>query len=80
MVGSAFEALAEIMSRNVQPALVIALPVGLAGAAEAKDALRASGLPSLTNMSEKGGAAVAAAAFCALADAARAAAQTAAPR
>ena len=72
VVGCAAEALAEIISRNVQPALVIALPVGLAGAAEAKDALRASGLPSLTNTSEKGGAAVAAAAFCALADAARA--------
>ena len=69
VVGCAAEALAEIMSRNVQPALVIALPVGLAGAAEAKDALRASGLPALTNVSEKGGAAVAAAAFCALADA-----------
>ena len=75
VVGCAAEALAEIMSRNVQPALVIALPVGLAGAAEAKDALRASGLPSLTNKSEKGGAAVAAAAFCALADVARAAAE-----
>ena len=72
VVGCAAEALAEIMSRNVQPALVIALPVGLDGAAEAKDALRASGLPALTNVSEKGGAAVAAAAFCALADAARA--------
>ena len=70
VVGCAATALAEIMSRNVQPALVIALPVGLAGAAEAKDALRASGLPALTNVSEKGGAAVAAAAFCALADAA----------
>src|SRR5580692_2457640 len=78
VVGCAAEALAEIMSRNVQPALVIALPVGLAGAAEAKDALRASGLPSLTNKSEKGGAAVAAAAFCALADAARAVAGAAA--
>jgi precorrin-8X/cobalt-precorrin-8 methylmutase len=72
VVGCAAGTLAEIMNRNVQPALVIALPVGLAGAAEAKDALRASGLPALTNMSEKGGAAVAAAAFCALADAARA--------
>jgi precorrin-8X/cobalt-precorrin-8 methylmutase len=70
VVGCAATALAEIMSRNVQPALVIAVPVGLAGAAEAKDALRASGLPVLTNVSEKGGAAVAAAAFCALADAA----------
>ena len=54
--------------------IVIALPVGLVGAAEAKDALRASGLPALTNVSEKGGAAVAAAAFSALADIAGAAA------
>ena len=74
VVGCAAGALAEIISRNVQPALVIALPVGLAGAAEAKDALRASRLPALTNVSEKGGAAVAAAAFCALADAAAASA------
>ena len=37
-----------------------------AGAAEAKDALRASGVPSISNRSEKGGAAVAAAAFNAL--------------
>jgi precorrin-8X/cobalt-precorrin-8 methylmutase len=50
----------------VQPSFVIGLPVGFAGAAEAKDALRASGLPSLSNRSEKGGAAVAAAAFNAL--------------
>jgi precorrin-8X/cobalt-precorrin-8 methylmutase len=70
---------AEIISRNVQPALVIALPVGLVGAAEAKDALRASGLPALTNVSEKGGAAVAAAAFSALADVARAAAGAESP-
>ena len=70
VVGCAAEALPEIMSRNVQPALVIALPVGLAGAAEAKDAVRASGLPALTNVSEKGGAVVAAAAFGALATAA----------
>src|ERR1700722_2026903 len=75
VVGCAAEAVAEIISRSVQPALVIALPVGLVGAAEAKDALRASGLPALTNVSEKGGAAVAAAAFCALADVARAAAE-----
>src|ERR1700733_1382943 len=75
VVGCAAEAVAEIISRNVQPALVIALPVGLVGAAEAKDALRASGLPALTNVSEKGGAAVAAAAFCALADVAQAAAR-----
>jgi precorrin isomerase len=50
----------------VEPAFVIGLPAGLVGAAEAKDTLRASGLRSLSNVSEKGGAAVAAAAFSAL--------------
>jgi precorrin-8X/cobalt-precorrin-8 methylmutase len=66
VVGSAPAALEEVISRDVQPSFVIGLPVGFAGAAEAKDALRASGLPSLSNLSEKGGAAVAAAAFNAL--------------
>jgi precorrin-8X/cobalt-precorrin-8 methylmutase len=70
VVGCEPAALGEIMARNVQPSLVIGLPAGLAGAAEAKDAVRASGLPALTNVSEKGGAVVAAAAFCALATAA----------
>jgi precorrin-8X/cobalt-precorrin-8 methylmutase len=70
VVGGEPAALSEIMARNVQPALVIGLPAGLAGAAEAKDAVRASGLPALTNVSEKGGAVVAAAAFTALAAAA----------
>ncbi len=51
------------MAREVEPALVIGVPVGLVGAAEAKDMLRHSGLPSLTNISEKGGPAVAVAAF-----------------
>ena len=60
LVGSAPAALFEIMAREVEPALVIGVPVGFVGAAEAKDALRHSGLPSLTNVSEKGGAAVAA--------------------
>lgn len=69
LVGGTAAALHEIMARNVQPSLVIGVPVGLAGAAEAKDALRASGLPALSNVSEKGGPTVAAAAFCALADA-----------
>jgi precorrin-8X/cobalt-precorrin-8 methylmutase len=70
VVGCEPAALAEIMARNVQPVLVIGLPAGLVGAAEAKDAVRASGLPALTNVSEKGGAVVAAAAFTALATAA----------
>jgi len=70
VVGSEPAALGEIVARNVQPSLVIGLPAGLAGAAEAKDTVRASGLPVLTNVSEKGGVAVAAAAFRALAAAA----------
>ncbi len=66
VVGCAPTVLAEILTRDVEPAFVIGLPVGFVGAVEAKDALRASGLPSLTNVSEKGGSAVAAAAINAL--------------
>lgn len=66
LVGSEPAALREIMAREVQPALVIGVPAGFVGAAETKDALRHSGLPSLTNVSEKGGPAVAVAAFEAL--------------
>jgi precorrin-8X/cobalt-precorrin-8 methylmutase len=66
VVGGAPEALTEILTRGVEPAFVIGLPVGFVGAAAAKDALRASGISSVSNVSEKGGAAVAAAAFNAL--------------
>ena len=66
LVGCAPTALAEIISRQVEPALVIGVPVGFVGAAAAKDELRASGLPALSNVSEKGGSAVAVAAFNAL--------------
>ncbi|GLW65478.1 precorrin-8X methylmutase [Actinomadura rubrobrunea] len=65
-VGCAPTALFEIIEREVAPALVVGLPVGFVGAAEAKQALRASGLPQLSNVSEKGGSAVAAAAVNAL--------------
>src|SRR5262249_32213989 len=54
------------LARGPAPALVIGLPVGVVGAVEAKQALRDSGLPAVTNRSEKGGAAVAAAALNAL--------------
>jgi precorrin-8X/cobalt-precorrin-8 methylmutase len=47
-------------------ALVVGLPVGFVGAAESKAALRASGLPAVSNRSAKGGSAVAAAAVNAL--------------
>jgi len=73
LVGGEPDALGEIMRRQVEPALVIGVPVGLVGAAEAKNALRASGLPAVSNVSEKGGAAVAIAAFEALLQAATAA-------
>jgi precorrin-8X/cobalt-precorrin-8 methylmutase len=66
VVGSAVTALTEIITRRVEPAFVIGMPAGLVGAAEAKEALRASGICSLSNVSEKGGAAVAAAALDAL--------------
>ena len=66
VVGCAPTALEEILSREVEPAFVIGMPAGFVGAAAAKDALRASGLRALTNVSEKGGSAVAAAALNAL--------------
>jgi uroporphyrin-III C-methyltransferase/precorrin-2 dehydrogenase/sirohydrochlorin ferrochelatase len=72
VVGCAPTALEEIMRREVQPALVIGTPAGFVGAAVAKQALRASRLPALSNISEKGGPAVAAAAFNALLGAAQA--------
>jgi precorrin-8X/cobalt-precorrin-8 methylmutase len=66
VVGDSPAALTEILSRGVEPAFVIGMPVGFVAAAEAKDALRASGICSVSNVSEKGGAAVAAAALDAL--------------
>lgn len=66
VVGCAPTALAEIVALMPDPALVIGLPVGFVGAVEAKAALRASGLPGISNVSEKGGSAVAAAAVNAL--------------
>jgi len=66
VIGTAPTALTEVLSRVPAPALVIGLPVGFVGAVEAKRALRDAGLPAVTNRSEKGGAAVAAAALNAL--------------
>jgi len=71
VVGGSAAALEEIMYRGVEPAFVVGLPAGFVGAAAAKDALRADGIRSVTNVSEKGGPAVAAAAFGALLHAAR---------
>jgi len=70
VIGCAPTALTELVelaaAGQVEPALVIGLPVGFVGAAEAKAALRASGLPAVSNVGEKGGSAVAAAALNAL--------------
>lgn len=69
-VGNAPTALRELIRLAecdaVRPALVIGLPVGFVDAGEAKAALRASGLPALSNRGAKGGTAVAAAAVNAL--------------
>jgi precorrin-8X/cobalt-precorrin-8 methylmutase len=66
VVGCAPTALEELLTLHADPALVIGLPVGFVGAAESKAALRESGLPAVSNVSEKGGSAVAAAALNAL--------------
>jgi precorrin-8X/cobalt-precorrin-8 methylmutase len=67
VVGNAPTALFELLERPPrEPALIVGLPVGFVGAAEAKAALAASGLPCVANRGEKGGSAVAAAAINAL--------------
>ena len=68
VVGCAPTALEELirLGPTAAPALVVGLPVGFVGAAESKAALRESGLPAVSNVSEKGGSAVAAAALNAL--------------
>ena len=66
VVGCAPTALFELVALDARPALVVGLPVGFVGAAESKQALRESGLPAVSNVSEKGGSAVAAAALNAL--------------
>jgi precorrin-8X/cobalt-precorrin-8 methylmutase len=69
-VGNAPTALAELIrlatAGEVRPVLVVGLPVGYVGAAESKAALRTAGLPQLSNVSARGGSAVAAAAVNAL--------------
>ncbi len=66
VVGNAPTALFELLEMNVEPALVIGLPVGFVGAAESKEVLIESGLPAVSNRGPKGGSAVAAAALNAL--------------
>lgn len=70
VVGNAPTALFELLrlaaDAVVRPALVIGLPVGYVGAAQSKADLRATGLPQLSNVTARGGSAVAAAAVNAL--------------
>ena len=70
MVGCAPTALAEVVrlagEGRFRPALVVGLPVGFVGAAAAKAELRATGLPAISNLGEKGGSAAAAAVVNAL--------------
>ncbi|MFI5795633.1 precorrin-8X methylmutase [Streptomyces sp. NPDC051677] len=66
VIGNAPTALEELLTLDASPVLVIGLPVGFVGAVESKAALRESGLPAVSNVSEKGGSAVASAALNAL--------------
>lgn len=70
VVGCAPTALFEVIrlwhAGMFAPALVVGLPVGFVGAADAKQAARAAGLAAITNVGEKGGSAVAAAVINAL--------------
>jgi precorrin isomerase len=64
---TALDEVVELAERGTfAPALVVGLPVGFVGAAESKMRLRAGGLPAISNVGEKGGSAVAAAAVNAL--------------
>ena len=70
VIGCAPTALEEVVrlyeAGTFRPALVIGMPVGFVGAAESKERLRAGRLPAVSNIGEKGGSAVAAAALNAL--------------
>lgn len=67
VVGNAPTALLALLEHPPpEPALIVGLPVGFVGAADAKAALAASGQPCLTNRGERGGSAVAVAAVNAL--------------
>jgi precorrin isomerase len=75
-----FEVVRLVESGDLRPALVIGMPVGFVGAAESKEALRRvaanpphdRSVPAISNRGEKGGSAVASAAFNAIARLARA--------
>ncbi len=62
-IGNAPTALFEVINLvnegKANPALIIGVPVGFVGAAEAKEALRAISIPYITNVGRKGGSAIA---------------------
>ena len=62
-----FRLLEIIAAGAARPAAIIGMPVGFVGAAESKDALIESGLPTIAVRGRKGGSAMAAAAVNALA-------------
>jgi precorrin-8X/cobalt-precorrin-8 methylmutase len=69
-IGNAPTALAELLdlaeAGRLRPALVVGVPVGYVGAAQAKARLRYSGLAQLSNRGARGGSAIAVAAVNAL--------------
>lgn len=71
VVGCAPTALAEVVrlyrAGLFSPVAVVGMPVGFVGATESKELLRASGMAAISNVGEKGGSAVAAAAVNVLA-------------
>jgi len=66
VVGCAPTALVEAVHLPWDPAVIVGVPVGFVGAAESKALARASRHRTITNVGEKGGSAVAAAAVNAL--------------
>jgi precorrin-8X/cobalt-precorrin-8 methylmutase len=61
-----FELLRLVEAGDVQPDLIVGVPVGFVGAVESKDALLATDLPWITITGRKGGSAIAAAVLNAL--------------
>lgn len=60
-IGNAPTALSELVRCAPQTPLVVGVPVGFVGSVAAKAALRAAPLPAVSNRTERGGAAIAAA-------------------
>ncbi|HEC85218.1 MAG: precorrin-8X methylmutase [Candidatus Parabeggiatoa sp. nov. 1] len=61
-----FKVLELVKTEGVKPALIVGIPVGFVGAAESKEALLESGLCYITNVGQRGGSPIVAAAVNAL--------------